>query len=81
MRLWTRSLRGMRRALPRKTSWEVREVTLDQARVVCAELIAEGTYDNTDQAANELLLRDEIEIEVYVELISREAWERVMVVA
>lgn len=56
-------------------------MTLDQARVVCAELIAEGTYDNTDQAANELLLRDEIEIEVYVELISREAWERVMVVA
>jgi len=56
-------------------------MTLDQARTVCAELIADGTYDNTDESANDMLLRGDITMEVYVELISNEAWHRVMVTA
>lgn len=54
--------------------FEYASMTLEQARQVCAELVADGTFDSTDEAATELLARGEMELFDYVQIISHKAW-------
>lgn len=49
-------------------------MTVDQAREVCAELVADGTFETSDHAAFSLRMRDEIDEIVYAQIISVDAW-------
>ena len=53
-------------------------MTLDEARTVCAELVADGSCDSSDEAAEELLARHEIDETVYDDLLSANAWRLYM---